>query len=407
MQQSSSELRYVGGDHWAAILEGIAELKDHFDREEQLRLLRLAQDDGEAADRDNPNQLPRPGPLHSLLLYGCSLPASRAEILAALPPKSAVNRYVSRYFNRLDLVHAIIHGPSFLREYDAFWINPSSVSIAWLGLLFSMMCLALLASDASDTTHGDPEHRALQVDLYREKTVQCLVLGEYTKGGPHVLETIVHYLYIELNLRGDADQDIWLLFALEVNLAMRMGYHRDPSHFPGISAFQGEMRRRLWATVLQGDILVSAQMGMPRMISDWKYDTKEPRNLHDSDLDESTAELPPPRAESELTPALGIIARRRLFVALGAVFDVTSAVQPCSYAQVMRVDAVLQDAAASVPAPLQPKPMALSMTDPPRSSCPTLQREEEILNMLARTRAIWMRASPKSSEAKKAAQTWA
>lgn len=28
---SPSELRYVGGDHWAAILDNIADLKDHFD----------------------------------------------------------------------------------------------------------------------------------------------------------------------------------------------------------------------------------------------------------------------------------------------------------------------------------------------------------------------------------------
>ncbi|KAK2865376.1 hypothetical protein FQN49_003637 [Arthroderma sp. PD_2] len=48
-----SELRYVGGDHWAAILENIDDLKDHFDREEQLRLTNSPDqgqdDDGEDA----------------------------------------------------------------------------------------------------------------------------------------------------------------------------------------------------------------------------------------------------------------------------------------------------------------------------------------------------------------------
>ncbi|KAK4234689.1 fungal-specific transcription factor [Achaetomium macrosporum] len=363
MRMSPSELRYVGGDHWAAILESIANLKDHFDREERFRLAQDEQDTlGGGAEA---NDVLRHRRRHTLLLYGCPLPASRAEILAALPPRSAVDRYVSRYFNRLDLVHCIVHGPSFLREYETFWTNPSSVPIIWVGLLFSMICLALLASDPLDTAHGDPEHRSLQVDLYREKTVQCLLLGEYTKSGPYVLETVVHYIYIELNLRGDADKDIWLLFALEVNLAMRMGYHRDPSHFPGISPLQSEMRRRLWAIVLQGDILVSTQMGMPRMISDWKWDTAEPRNLSDADLDENTAELPPPRPETELTPALGIIGRRRMYIALGAICDVTAAVQPCSYAEIMRVDGILHQAAANIPAPLKPKPMAISITDAP------------------------------------------
>ncbi len=362
-----------------------------------------------------------------------------------------------------------------------------------------MICLALQASDASDTAHGDPEHRTLQVEIYREKTVQCLLLGEYTRSGLYVLETVIHYAYIEIGMRGrDADKDLWFLFALEVNLAMRMGYHRDPSHFPDISPLQSEMRRRLWATVLQGDILVSSQMGMPRMICDWKYDTAEPQNLNDSDLSEEMAELPSPRPETEVTSALGIIARRRMFIALGAVSDVTAAIQPCTYAEIMRVDGILNDAAANIPPPLQPKPMASSMTDAPEvimarlflshlfhkgkimlhrrflylastsstedvfaysrkacldaalgalhiqdildeETCPggqlhmmrwrvspimnhtfltatmvlcsalsrgqTLQREDEILSALRRTRTVWMRASASPREARKAAET--
>ncbi|KAI9154716.1 Fusarisetin A cluster transcription factor fsa6 [Paramyrothecium foliicola] len=366
MRVSASELHYVGGDHWAAIMDNIADLKDHFDREEQIQ---LAQDD--VGDFDGEDSITEPQSSHVILLYGYPAPRSKAEILAALPPKNAVDRYISRFFNRLDLTKmlierylaAIIHGPNFLREYEAFWANPSSVPVMWLGLLFSMLCLALVASDPADTAHGDPEQRSLQINLYREKTVQCLVLGEYTKSGPYVLETFINYVYIELCLRGDADKDIWSLFALEVNLAMRGGYHRDPSRFANLSPLQSEMRRRLWATVLQGDILISSQMGMPRMISDWKYDTVEPLNLSDADLDENSNMLPPSRPETEHTVALGIIARRRMFVALGSVLDITAAVRMFDQADIMRVDAILHKAAASVPPPLQPKPMAASMTD--------------------------------------------
>lgn len=228
-----------------------------------------------------------------------------------------------------------------------------------------MICLACITSDTIFES-SQSEDLSLQIDLYREKIAQCLTLGEYTRSGPYVLETVINYTYAEFCLRPDADKDIWFLLALEVNLAMRMGYHRDPSHFPGISPFKGEMRRRLWATVLMGDILISNQMGMPRMISDSKWDTKEPRNLHDSDFDEQTAELPPSRPLTEYTNSLGIIARRRVLMALGAVIDLTDAVKPCSYADVLRVDTILQKAATSIPSPLRLKPMAASMTDNPQ-----------------------------------------
>ena len=105
MRISASELRYIGGDHWAAILDSITDLKNHFDCEEQLRLTNnpdQMQDDN--GDGDGGDALARPRVPHALLLYGCRQSASRAEILAALPVKAAVDRYISRYFNRLDLV---------------------------------------------------------------------------------------------------------------------------------------------------------------------------------------------------------------------------------------------------------------------------------------------------------------
>lgn len=237
----------------------------------------------------------------------------------------------------------------------------------WIGLLFSMICLAVIASDAWDSAHGNEmDQQLLQINLYREKIVQSLILGEYTKSSPAALETMIHYVYIEFAMRADADKDIWFLLALEVNLAMRMGYHRDPSHFPGISPLKSEMRRRLWATVLQGDILVSSQMGMPRMITDWQCDTAEPRNLNDTDLDQDTSELPPPRPETEITTALGVIARRRMLTALGTISDLMANVKSCNYAEVMRADASLHEAAASIPQPFKMKSMTASITDSPQ-----------------------------------------
>ena len=102
MRASVSELHYVGGEHWAAILDGISDLKVHFDQEEQLRL---------ANSPDRPqHDYGSSGDVHawpgkrSQLLYGRSKPASLVELLAALPPKSSVDRYISRYFNRQELV---------------------------------------------------------------------------------------------------------------------------------------------------------------------------------------------------------------------------------------------------------------------------------------------------------------
>lgn len=244
----------------------------------------------------------------------------------------------------------------------------------WVGLLFGMLCLAVMATGASSpnpTPGNEADEQRLQIELYREKIVQCLIMGEYSKAGPHVLEAVVHYVYVEMLFSPDSCKDMWYLLALEVNLAKRMGYHRDPSHFSSLSPLEAEMRRRLWVTVLLGDILISSQMGMPRMIVDGQCDTSEPRNLYDSDFDPTSSPggssaLPPARPETENTTVIGVIALRRMLGALGAVSDLTATIKSCGYAEILHVDGILNDARANIPPLLKMRPMASSITDPPQ-----------------------------------------
>ncbi|KAI0452159.1 hypothetical protein F5B21DRAFT_484278 [Xylaria acuta] len=337
---NANESRYVGGAHWSAILDGIADLRGDFD----------------LPAHSSPTS-------HPQLLYGCK-PASRDAILATLPPRPTVDRGISRYFNQLDLAPSAVHSTQFLREYEKFWIAPTEAPIMWIGLLFSMLCLSVLADETPDARAGEDYNPT--IDTYRERIVQCLIMGEYTNHGPYVLEALYHYITIEYSVRKDADKNTWLLLGTSVNLAMGMGYHRDSSHFPGLSPFVGEMRRRMWATLLQGDILLSTQMGMPRLIREWQCDVAEPHNLNDGDFDENTEALPPSRPETEMTTSLHIIARRRAFRALGAAVDLTAAVVPCPYSDVMKVDRMLQAAKDSIPPSLRMKPLQLSVTDPPQ-----------------------------------------
>ncbi|KAI1358637.1 hypothetical protein F5Y08DRAFT_110306 [Xylaria arbuscula] len=336
---SANESRYVGGAHWTAILDGIADLKEDADQQDH-----------------------RPRPSH--LLYGCK-PTSKDAIFATIPPRPSVDRSISRYFNLLDLAPSAVHSTQFLREYEKFWMAPSEAPIIWIGLLFSMLCLSALADETADTWAG--EHYSPPIDTYREKIVQCLTIGQYTNQGPYVLETLFHYLTIEYSVRKDADKNTWLLLGIIVNLAMGMGYHRDSSNFPSISPFVGEMRRRIWATLLQGDILISTQMGMPRLIKEWQCDVSKPRNLNDTDFDEDTEVLPPSRPETEMTTSLHIIARREVFRAVGVAIDLTAAVVSIPYSEVMRVDRILQSAKENIPPPLRMKPLHLSITDSPQA----------------------------------------
>jgi len=94
---------------------------------------------------------------------------------------------------------------------------------------------------------------------YRLRTVQCLSNSDYTKSSIYTIETLCLYVQGEYASRWDAEVGIWIIAGIVVRLAMRMGYHRDPSNYPGITPYQAEMRRRVWAYVRQMDIMFSFQ----------------------------------------------------------------------------------------------------------------------------------------------------
>jgi hypothetical protein len=178
-------------------------------------------------------------------------------------------------------------------------------------------------------------------DSLLERTVQCLHLARYTTGGPYILETLIMVLTGEFTLVGETATDCWLLINMILHISMRMGYHRDPDNFPGISPFNIEMLRRVWTTILQLDLVISLELRLPRSATDMYIDVKEPRNLHDTDFDERTTEMPPRRPETEWTPMLPLIARGRIVSALGSICDVNSNTNPPPYDELVKIDAFL------------------------------------------------------------------
>ncbi|RYP88804.1 hypothetical protein DL770_004596 [Monosporascus sp. CRB-9-2] len=361
MQLTKSGASYVNSAHWAAVLDGIAEIKEHFEKEEEVQASRRL------------SEPPYPDWTGPQLLYGCPKIATKEEILASIPARPVVDRLVSRYFNSFEMSPAVLHSVQFLKEYEEFWDNPSATPVIWLGLLFTIMCLATqFQKFRLDPGVQTPATLSIELDLqkrvetFRQKSVQCLVLGNYAKGGPYVLETLMLYIAAEIFLRNDAEIGVWILLGTIVQLAMHMGYHRDPKHFKGMSPFASEMRKRVWATIVELDLGISTQMGLPRLIKQWQTDTKEPSNLLDIDFDKASTDMPPSRPETDLTPMLYRLVKARIMMAIGFIWDFAADTRSYTYTEVMKMDTKLQDAHTSIPECLKWRSIAHCLTDSPQ-----------------------------------------
>lgn len=102
-------------------------------------------------------------------------------------------------------------------------------------------------------------------------------------------------IFLALARRHDSPRFVWMMTGLAIRMAQSLGLHRDGSHFPQLTPFEVEMRRRVWWGLCFLDVRSSEDQGMDYTIVPSSFDTKFPLNLHDTDINPETKETPPER----------------------------------------------------------------------------------------------------------------
>ena len=236
-------------------------------------------------------------------------------------------------------------------QYNQFWLDPTDVSLPWLALLFGILSIgAFLYLRSQEDLPSSFGHPAQVMQSFHKRSTECLIMSNYsTSPSTFTIEALLLNIQNEFVRQPDAQVGIWVLTGVAIRLAMRMGYHRDAQHYPGISPFQAEMRRRIWAMMLQGDMLTSCQLGLPLIIQESHCDTQSPRNLFDEDLNPHATELPQSRPETESTPIIYTIVKGRLAAAFRAIFNQVSSTKVATFQEVMALDKQLNLAHQSLP----------------------------------------------------------
>ncbi|PYH39760.1 Zn(II)2Cys6 transcription factor [Aspergillus neoniger CBS 115656] len=340
-------MTYVSGAHWTALQDSIAELKECVEL--------------------GPPYLPSRCDNGSALLRGVSPPGGIAEVLSHLPPRPTVDRLVSRFFSSMEPGVLVLHAPTFQKEYDQFWTHPQDVNLAWLSILFSIMCLAIHHHQLTEGHRPDPigDTHGLRDD-FRQQAAYCLIDNKYTAPTKYTIEALIFYAQTEYFRGEEFHHEVWLLMGMINRLAMRAGLHRDGSRYPELSCFAAEMRRRIWTLMSQLDALISFQLGLPRMIYDGLADTQPPHNLLDEDFSEDSTSLPPARPDTAFTPVAYLIAKSRLSRVFGLVIDHAASTAPIPSALIYQLDNQLNESYAAVPECLQFRSVSESVTASPR-----------------------------------------
>ncbi|KAF2155627.1 hypothetical protein K461DRAFT_78288 [Myriangium duriaei CBS 260.36] len=359
MRIGKDRTAYVEKTHWSALLNEISDLKRDLSEDDDSEL-----DDLPA---DNSDDLESKEPLGIGSILRSPIRRSKAELIRAMPPREVVDRYVYKWFNAPDPFKSIIHISSFIEDYARFWQNPTRTPTMWIGLLYSIISLAAKIPFHKHPNAGSSEAQTILTESlrYHELAASAAVLADYTTPKKYTLECLI--LYINGMRSVNSFIDTWQLLGIVVRLGLRMGYHRDGSHFPSLPIFDQEMRRRIWYSLYMIEVLVSFQIGLPSMLRSVHSDTKAPGNYLDSDLYPRMDKLPPPRPEQEITPVSYGLSKVKLCNIFAAAAEISHTTEPASYDHVLDLDNQLDAAHDTIPGPIRIRPFNEYLAERPET----------------------------------------
>jgi hypothetical protein len=203
-----------------------------------------------------------------------------------VPGRDIADKLVDGYFRTFETVFRVLHVPTFWQDYHRYWESPESASVVFVVQL--QLCMALGACVYDD----EYSYRQLAWQWIYEAQLWLISPMEKSRLNIPGIQTmiLVHLAREAANMGGDL---VWITVGNLVRVAMYIGLHRDPVFLPPMSVFMAEMRRRLWATILELSVQSSLDSGGPVLISAKDYDARPPGNFNDDQLIDRDGRLAP------------------------------------------------------------------------------------------------------------------
>lgn len=203
-------------------------------------------------------------------------------LIGTFPERELCDELVDAYLRTFEVMYRILHVPTFHREYEQFWANRST------GQFHPSLRIKLALVFAIGTTFNPARHknerlcRLAQVWIH---AAQWWLTGPSERSVTNVDGAQIACLLVLARQTTSVGTGSWLFADIAMRVAMSAGLHRDPDHFPNISRFQAQMRRRLWYTAVELTLQATFRSSIGIYLSTEQYDTLPPLNLNDQDLD--------------------------------------------------------------------------------------------------------------------------
>jgi hypothetical protein len=260
---------------------------------------------------------------------------------------------VELYFQTCESTYKILHEPSFLRDYASFW-EQKEIDLSLPG--FAVMLLFILATTKclrkkDDSFEGDTTSDRLAasniIDIcdawISRQPRKRLTLQFFQLRCLSVIAKRINCVQLK--------QD-WVASGDLMRLALASGMHRDPSLLATgkISAFEKEMKRRLWVTIMELEMQSSIENGIQSTLTALYWDTQPPTNLPDDAFTAEAQELPASRPLVSFTSASYLsVSRQSAPLRLHLMQLLSDPSEKIPYSEILNYDALVNELLSNLP----------------------------------------------------------
>lgn len=262
------------------------------------------------------------------------------DIASTIPSRNICDELVDHYLRTFELIYRVLHIPSFRKQYKQYWEHPQDAPLSFVMKLVLILAIGSVFEPTGD--HASYIRNAAPRWIY---AAQWWLTGPSEKSAYNLegLQVYCLLLLARQALSIGSSGSIWTLSGSLLRVAYVLGLHRDPKHFPDLSVINAELRRRLWATVLELILQTAMDASMPVMLSLNDTDCDAPSNVNDADFDENTRVAPVALSETVCTQtSIQILLRRSLRLRLEVMQFLNNFGENLSYEKALRLSSELK-----------------------------------------------------------------
>ncbi|KAI1331550.1 hypothetical protein F5Y16DRAFT_360229 [Xylariaceae sp. FL0255] len=263
------------------------------------------------------------------------LPSFRRTI----PTRNICDDALDAYLRTYEPMFRILHVPSFMRDYEGYWLNPESSSNEFILKLSMILTIGAIFFRNRSTAN---EIRGIAREwIY---AVQWWLVGPDERDAMSLEGVQIFCLLLLARQASALGGTASIITEALPKLSFTIGLHVDPRFLPSMTPLESELRRRLWITVLELITITALNSTLPLLVSLDDSCVRLPSNVADSSFSTTLGEEPArqPSKHEDMDCSLQLLLAKSLRLRMQIVRELNDASCEASYQKVLETTSTLK-----------------------------------------------------------------